>query len=69
MSNPVDTLPKKPGRGGKRSGSGRKHEPDGRTQVLSVRVEPDIAEWLRLNGGSKLHYKILRRAIIESQII
>jgi hypothetical protein len=62
------------GRGGKGRGQGRKtnHErgiPDKQSAVLSVRVSPDVAEWIKANGGNKFHADLLRKAFIESLIV
>ncbi len=53
--------------GGKREGSGRPtNETRGLSPALSevacCRVEPELKEWLKENGGAALHYQILKAA-------
>lgn len=57
-------------RGGKREGAGRKPlPPKSKTSVVSVRIEQDIADWLKRNGGTEYHKKLLRKAFVENLIV
>lgn len=64
----------RPGNGGERTGAGRKTNaakglPPARSVVLRVSVEPDLAEWLKANGGPDLHYYILSHAFVKALIV
>lgn len=64
---------KRPNTGGARPGAGRKPNvekglPPGRSVSVACAVEPDIKDWLDENGGSALHYQILREAYIKGHV-
>lgn len=60
----------RPNTGGKRPGAGAKRKGEkSRSCILSVRTEQDVADWLKHNGGSALHYQILRDAFIKAHIV
>jgi hypothetical protein len=56
--------------GGPQEGAGRPELPeDKRKQRLVAYVEPAVADWVELNGGSKFVAEILAKAHIEAHIV
>lgn len=67
-------MPETKQRGGAGRGQGRKtNEEKGlplkESVVVAVRVEPDIADWLKENGGNKFHADLLRKAFNEALVV
>lgn len=65
----TETKPKR--RGTPRPGTGRPAaDPSApRLNTLSVKVADDIADWIKINGGSAYHAKLLREAFINAHIV
>lgn len=58
-----------PGRGQGRKTNTEKGEPAAKKNVLSIKVEDDLKDWIASNGGGAFAYDLLRSAYIKSLIV